>query len=147
MKIFAAASLFLVTIACAMAGAQEIVMRTAGGGAYAASGSATEQALLATDAASLAKLWSTHVGGEPIPAIDFARESAVLLLGGERPTGGWRVVPKSVRVEDDVLIVEAAIEGPPAGSMATQALTYPWAVIAVSPASFKSVRWEAPRAR
>jgi hypothetical protein len=147
MKIIAAASLFFLTVSCAMAGAQEVVMRTAAQGAYAAGGSAEQRALLATDAATLAELWKTHVGGEPVPAVDFSREAAVLLMGGERMTGGWSVVPQSVRLEENVLVVEAVVQGPPAGSMTTQALTYPWALIAVSPNSIESVRWETKRAQ
>lgn len=146
MKNIAAASLFFLTVSCAMAGAQEVVMRTAAQGAHAASASGDQAAFLATDAATLAKLWSMHVGGDPMPAIDFSREAAVLLMGGERATGGWKVVPQSVRVEENVLIVEAEVAGPPAGSMASQALTYPWALIVVSPNTFDSVRWETRRA-
>lgn len=148
MKMIAAASLLFLTVSCAMAGAQEeIVMRTAAQGAYAASGTALQSALLVTDASALASLWSTHVGDEPVPPIDFSREAAVLLLGGEHPTGGWKVVAHSARTEENVLVIEATVEGPRAGSMTTQALTYPWALVAVSPKSFESVRWEEPRAR
>lgn len=146
MKILAAASLFFLTVSCAMAGAQEVVMRTAAQGAYAANGLDQQTALLATDSETLARLWRTHVGEDPMPAIDFSREAAVLLMGGERPTGGWKVVPQGVRVEENVLVVDAEVEGPPAGSMASQALTYPWALIVVSPKTFDSIRWETRRA-
>jgi hypothetical protein len=142
MRQIAAALLVVFSVACAVAAAKEPVMRTAASGSYAATSPQAPEALHAADGASFDALWKARIGDGAMPAIDFSRESAVILMAGERRTGGWSVVPKSVRIEGTVLVVEAAIEGPPAGGIVTQALTSPWVVIAVSPQTFESVRWD-----
>ena len=117
-------------------------LRTIGRGTNAVAKSQQPQAIAAADAASYQGLWpSTAGGGEP-PAVDFASESVVFLLAGERPTGGWSVEPRSAAIEGDVLVVDAAIQGPAPDAFVTEALTYPYAVIAVKTKSFKDVRWK-----
>jgi PrcB C-terminal len=86
--------------------------------------------------------WEQTIGGGQPPAIDFARESVVILLGGQRRTGGWRVAPRGVSLEGRTLVVDATVEGPPSDAIVTQALTSPYAVIAVSTKDFDDVRWK-----
>ena len=151
MKRMAAAPLLLLTLglitSCALAGTQEAAMRIADSGSYAPAAPPAREAILATDENSFAQLWRTRVrDGEP-PQIDFANEVAVLLMSEEHSSGGWSIVPHSVRLEGTVLVVDATVEGPPPGGIASMALTQPWVVLAVSPssiepASVEGVRWD-----
>ena len=68
-------------------------------------------------------------------------------MSEEHSSGGWSIVPQSVRLEGTVLVVDATVEGPPPGGIASMALTQPWVVLAVSPssiepASVEGVRWD-----
>ena len=85
--------------------------------------------------------WVQTIGGGEPPEVDFARESVVILLGGQRRTGGWRVTPRGVSLEGRTLVVDAGVQGPPPDAIVTQALTSPYAVIAVSTKDFDDVRW------
>lgn len=67
-------------------------------------------------------------------AFDPAREMAVAVFLGERRTGGYAVRIVSAEPRDGQLVVTYQESPPPAGSMVTQALTYPWA-LAVLPRS------------
>jgi len=119
-----------------------VELRTIGRGTYAAAKPQQPQAIAALDAASYQRLWPSTVGEGQPPAVDFASESVVFLLAGEKRTGGWSVEPRNATIEGDTLVVDAAIQGPPPGSMVTQALTSPYAVITVNTKSFKEVRWK-----
>ncbi|HWW62265.1 MAG TPA: protease complex subunit PrcB family protein [Thermoanaerobaculia bacterium] len=88
--------------------------------------------------------WSSLVGGD-MPAVE-TNETLIGLFAGEKPTGGWAIEPNRAFREGDVLVIDAPLRGPAAGDMVTQALTYPYAVIAVNTRDFKSVRWEPSRA-
>ena len=117
-------------------------MRTVDSGSYAASAPSGREAFSATNEASFSELWRTRMGNANVPRVDFSREAAVLLMAEEQSSGGWSIVPEGVRLEGNVLVVKARVEGPPAGSITSQALTQPWVVLAVTPASFDSVRWD-----
>ena len=67
-------------------------------------------------------------------------ESVVRLDLGRRTTGGWSVEPLGVSSDGGVLVVKTQINSPAAGSMVTQALTSPYAVIAVN-ARVTAARW------
>lgn len=67
-------------------------------------------------------------------AFDPAREMAVAVFLGERRTGGYAVRIVRAETRDGQLVITFQESAPPAGSMVTQALTYPW-VLAVLPRS------------
>ena len=138
------AALFIF-VSCVSAGSEEVKMRNVKGGSYATNGPDAPLAVVAFDDASMRSLWSRHVGNQEMPVIDFSQEAAVLLMAGTRSTGGWSVVPHSVSLDGDVLVVDAEIKGPPPGGMVTQVITHPWTVIAVPAGGFKSVRWDKAR--
>lgn len=146
MKVASLAVTLLLATACTSGGAVETgapsaapqfrMIATAG---YAARETAGE--LIARDQQTYAAAWREHVGeGEP-PAMDFATETAVFLFAGQRPTGGYSVAVNGVSVEGTTLVIDGGVQSPPPGGMTTQALTSPYAVIAVANRSFTSIRW------
>lgn len=98
---------------------------------------------VARDPARYATLWREHVddSGAP-PHVDFARESAVFLLLGQRSTGGWGVAPQAVAVEGTSVTVTAPIRRPEPGGVATMAFSAPFAVIAVGRAGLTGATWK-----
>ncbi len=75
------------------------------------------------------------IGAEsPPPAPDFSRVTVVALFAGERPTGGFRIQVERV-VEDAAhpgsAVVHYRVVPPARGALVTQALTYPYTVVAI----------------
>jgi hypothetical protein len=68
-----------------------------------------------------------------VPAVDFSRETLVLVEMGRKPTGGYFLELKSTkaRVLDDSAQVELVWNVPAPGAMVTQALTSPCILIAL----------------
>ena len=79
------------------------------------------------DANTLRSLWNN---GEP-PVIDFKKQTVVFLYAGQKMTGGFSIKVKSVKKRGNDTVIDASIEGPPAGGMVTQAITHPFAVLAI----------------
>ena len=119
-----------------------VEMRLAAAGAYALAQPDAQTAAVYRDAASFESAWTAQIGGPELPEIDFTREVAVLLLAGMKPTGGYSIKPVSAVQEGDVLVISAEVNGPPAGAIAAQVITSPWAVVAVTARDFKDVRWK-----
>lgn len=133
------------SLACAVKPAQEApggevkVQTLAAGGT--ALDAPTAQTVAAFDETSFRDTWARKVGtGEP-PRVDFSKNAAVFLFAGVRNTGGYSVVVRGASVEGESLVVDAVVEGPKPGAIVSQAITYPYAVIAVTPREFRSVRW------
>ena len=103
---------------------------------------ARPRAVVARDSETFQSLWSSLVGGPEIPPVDFSREVAVILLGGEKPTGGYQVAPRAASIRNGALVIDAPVTSPPPDSMTTQALTYPFAVIGVDRREFDRVDWK-----
>lgn len=137
----AAAVLLAFTLTCATAPGGNVEMRNLAAGGYAVAQINAKQAVAARDADTYARLWSSLIGEGERPAVDFASESVVFLLAGSRPTGGYSVEARGVALEEKTLVVDAEVKGPPPGSMVTQALTSPYAVVAVKTREFEDVRW------
>jgi len=117
-----------------------VEVRTLAHDAFGASD--TKQAVVAFDEPAYRLQWASLVGrDEQPPAVDFTREAAVFVMGGQYATGGYSVDVKGVTLEGETLVLDAAVEGPPAGSMTAQVITSPYAVIAVKSRSFKTLRW------
>lgn len=142
MKMFLPALALLLACACTVARGGPTEFRIAGSGAHAVSEASAAASYVAHDEDAFRSLWAAHVGQHQMPDVDFSSASAVLLMAGQRPTGGWEIVPRAVRIEGEVLVVEAVVGGPPPGSFATQVLTHPWVVLEVTPKTFQSARWE-----
>ncbi len=118
-----------------------VELRTLGSGSYATAKPDAPQSAAAHDQKTYENLWATMIGGGEMPAVDFGKEAVVFLLAGSRPTGGYSIEARGAAMDGETLVVDAAIKGPPRDSMVTQAFTSPYAVVAVSGAKFKDVRW------
>jgi hypothetical protein len=146
MRLFAAFATLFFASACTNAGAAagtaaaaDPGFRTVGNAAYAAR---TERgAVVATDEAAYRNAWDSMIGTGEAPAIDFAAETAVFLFGGQRSTGGYSVEVRGVTLDGDTLVIDGGVKAPPPGSITTQALTSPYAVIAVESRAIRNVRW------
>ena len=98
--------------------------------------------ILVTTAAEYERQWAALIGsGSVAPPIDFAHESVVFLLGGQKPTGGFTVVPRKVSIEGNTLVIDATVASPPEGSMNIQVLTSPWSVLALEKKGATTSRW------
>jgi PrcB C-terminal len=129
----------LLLAACAARPAVATLETIATGG-YAKDDSG-RQAVLATTEGEYRRLWAEKIGDEPAPPVDFTKGVVVFLLAGSRPTGGWSVVPESVEVTGTRAVIHAKIQGPGRGTVVTQALTSPYAVVFVSAAEVKTAEW------
>ena len=137
-----AALLALTLVGCANATSTgDVSMRVLTTGGYAAAQSESPRAIAVKTADEYRAAWQEQIGSGDAPQADFAKESVVLLLAGLRRSGGYSVEPRGVRIEGRTLVVDAEVKTPPPGSMTTQALTSPYAVIAVDTKSFDDVRW------
>jgi hypothetical protein len=145
-KLFVVVAISLLALGCATApaagGEEKMQMRKIASGSYAATESVDPQAFIALDDATYVRAWDAMIGGTERPAVDFATESVVFLLGGRRSTGGWSIDVQNVAIVGDALVVDANIKSPPSGSIVTQALTFPWTVVAVKNRTAKRVKWD-----
>ena len=78
-----------------------------------------------------AAIHSNVMNPPPLPAVDFARETVIVLLLGERRTGGYAVSIGSIAVDRNVVDVEVAVRRPGAEDMVTLALTAPYQLAAI----------------
>ncbi len=134
----------MLTAGCAAAksGGETVEMSTIASGSYAVSEAKT--AVVALSEADYQRMWKELIGsGEAAaPDADFATGTVLFLFAGTRTTGGWSVEPSAVTMETGgTAVIVAKIKGPPAGSMVTQALTSPYAVVFVRDRNVKKVRW------
>jgi hypothetical protein len=117
-------------------------MRILAGGTQTVAETVEPVTVLASDEATYRAQWSSLIGAGEVPPVDFETEVAVILLAGERNTGGYRVAAESARVEGDELIVRARIHSPAARSIVSDVITSPYVVVAVKARGVTSLRWE-----
>ncbi|HYR29076.1 MAG TPA: protease complex subunit PrcB family protein [Thermoanaerobaculia bacterium] len=116
-------------------------MRTLTTGQYAAAQPDGPTAVAVRSEEEYARIWQEQVGSGQPPAVDFAKESVVILLAGMKRSGGYTIEPVGVKLEGRTLVVDATVTSPPSGGIVTMALTSPFAVIAVNAKNFDEVRW------
>ncbi|OEY65269.1 protease complex subunit PrcB family protein [Marinobacter sp. X15-166B] len=68
----------------------------------------------------------------PLEQLDFSREHLVLVALGQKPTGGYGVTLAQAVIESGELRLTVSVHQPEPGTMVTQALTTPCAVVAVT---------------
>ena len=108
-------------------------------GAYADAEKA--QAVVAFDEAAYLNSWAALIGQQQPPEVDFETQSVVFVLGGRRLTGGYAVEVRGAEIQGGRLLLDASVRSPARGSISTQALSFPWAVVAVKSRAFKEVEW------
>ena len=87
------------------------------------------------DRGTLESAWASlfnQVQGNPAPAVDFTRETVVLVALGRRSSGGYAVRVDAVTRNGDAAVVRYTATSPGPGCMTTQALTSPVDVVRTS---------------
>jgi len=102
-----------------------------------------EHPYVAHDPRSYLELWEDHVGHIPPPAVDFDKESAIFLVMGQVPTGGYNIDVKGLSFDDDgeTVVVEAPVVEPSAHSPSAMAISAPYIVIAVNRPNLHAALW------
>lgn len=78
------------------------------------------------------EFWARNYRQEPPPLPDFPRCSVLVVAGGERPTGGYRLEVVRAVKEPGKWVIEFVVHKPAPGTFVTQALAYPAAVAVFS---------------
>lgn len=65
------------------------------------------------------------------PEVDFWSETAVIILLGQRPTGGYEVSVVDIDLSRDPAHIKIDVTVPAAGSVVSQALTTPYLIVAI----------------
>jgi len=90
---------------------------------------------LVRDEAELRSLWNqlhgTQLRVPPLPSVDFRRETLLVAMMGQRPSGGYGIEVTGVTLEGGDLFVDVRMIEPEAGAVTTSALTSPWSMIRV----------------
>jgi protease stability complex PrcB-like protein len=68
----------------------------------------------------------------PVPAIDFASETVVLLILGERPSAGYSVHASSARMGETAALITVSVRSPEPGRMNAAVLTSPFEISAIA---------------
>jgi hypothetical protein len=125
-----------------------VELRTIGKGTNAADADSAS-AMAVFDDVTYQATWAAKINEGEVPKVDLAKEAVVFVFAGMRNTGGYSVDVRGAKIEGETLILDAVVHGPPPGGMVSQVITYPYAVVAVTPRAFRSVRWyetaQAPR--
>lgn len=120
---------------------EAVSLRILQSGTWAAAQREEPALVVVADENTYREAWRTHVGDAARPPADFARESVVFVFAGEKSTGGHSVEVVSATAGADAATIVIEEKAPPAGSMVTQALTYPFAVVAVGKPRLERVTW------
>jgi hypothetical protein len=113
-----------------------------------ASGLSEPRRELVRDEAAWARVWDlVYAGVTPRPAreaVDFSRQTLIVVAAGTRPTGGFAVAVRAVSARGDTLQVEVLESCPAPGAMVTAALTRPVTIVRLdavaSAAAFKETK-------
>ena len=86
--------------------------------------------------------WTAIGGGRPVPEVNFATRSVVVVYQGQKPTGGYSVSVEEIRRDGTVLAVRVNERRPASGSFTTQVITSPFVAVSVPrPAAGTIVRF------
>jgi PrcB C-terminal len=92
---------------------------------------ASRQVVVRT-AADWTTLWRLHApGGQPMPAVDFSRETVVGVFAGTRPTSGYGVEIVRATDANGTLTVDYVETRPAPGAVTAQIVTTPYHLVAV----------------
>lgn len=120
---------------------REVPVTVVRGGAQCGGDAAGPSVRRLASAAELQAAFSAELGAAA-PAVDFEGAAVLLVAAGQRPTAGHAVELLSARapVKDGVALVQVALRGPPAGTMAAQVVTSPCLVVALPRAGLAEVK-------
>jgi hypothetical protein len=124
-----------------LAACASMTFRTLQSGAYSPASYDKPTLVVARDPITLRNVWNIYIGVRNAPEIDFKKQSVVVLLAGEKRSGGFGINVKNVSCKGSDVTIDASIEGPPRGSAVTMAITHPFTVVSVSKAKIGNVRW------
>ena len=86
--------------------------------------------------------WAAIGGGRPVPEVNFATRSVVVVYQGQKSTGGYSVAVEEIRRDGTVLAVRVNERRPASGSFTTQVITSPFVAVSVPrPAAGAIVRF------
>lgn len=124
----------LAFLLCAAAhGAETNSMRTIVKATF--SGIQEESKLVITNKAGWEALWKKHVAKaepkEPAPAVDFAKESVIVVAQGQKRSGGYSTEIVNLDEAGKKTIVSYKNKSPKPGAITLQALTAPIHIVAV----------------
>jgi len=92
-------------------------------------------ALAVTEAYFVNAIWPLAIGRRvPRPAppeVDFRTQSVAAFFWGTKPTGGYNVKVRDVRMQGSILKVFLELVSPPPGSLTTQSITSPYVLVRV----------------
>jgi len=99
------------------------------------SGVTERMAVVVTDEQAWQKLWQQHasraVPAPPAPAVDFSKESVLVVYMGEKNSGGYSIEVTGVQKENGKLAVSVRQTSPGPGTMTTMALTQPFHMVRI----------------
>lgn len=88
----------------------------------------------------LAALPARNLSLAPLKRIEFEREHIILVALGQKSTGGYGVTLSSSKIRNGTLDLTVAVTEPAPGTLVTQALTTPCAVIAVTAEGWSDIQ-------
>jgi anti-sigma factor RsiW len=97
-----------------------------------------EHTEVVNDPISLMAYWQLLMPGDPLPPVDFKRESVAVLFLGSRPTAGYSIQVEGVQEGERAVTLVWREQTPPQGALSAQVLTRPW-TLQVIPRTSKSV--------
>jgi len=105
-------------------------------GTNARAASETQEVL--ADSQSLNVYWSLLNPGEPSPTVDFNKNVLLMIVSGEKPTAGWRVVTDHVEETAANIVIWFREDAPAPEGAVAQVVTRPW-LLQVMPKSSKPI--------
>jgi hypothetical protein len=113
--------------------ADSLPLRVLAKGAFSGIQEPSQQVI--KDKSALEMAWAKHSSGGrgtgKLPEVDFTKEMVILVAMGRKNTGGYAIQVTKVEPVGDKLQISVQRTSPKPGSMAIQALTSPFQVVAV----------------
>lgn len=99
------------------------------------SGEHSAGAQLVTDAAQWHAFWQRHASWRmppaPEPAVDFSRNSVIVVRAGDQPTAGYVLQTLAVSRQGEQILVDAQLELPARGALVPEVVTQPFQILLV----------------
>jgi len=88
---------------------------------------------LITDNNSFIKVWEDAYANfsakKELPKIDFEKQTVILVAQGEKTSGGYSIILKSITELKNTLEVVVLLKSPKEGCLTTSVITYPYQII------------------